>query len=183
LLNVRPDLRMKDIRGNVDTRLRKLDQGDFDAVILAEAGLRRLGFAERITQVLPMSIILPAVGQGALGLETRSDDAVARQAVAPLDDAPSHQAVLAERAMLAALHGGCLAPIAAYAVLRSGDRAATGARERLELTGRAISLDGVRKIEAVQSAAPEEAVQLGRQVAEAMLAQGAGELIEAARRR
>ena len=104
---------MKDIRGNVETRLRKLEQGDFDALILAEAGLRRLGLDEHIAQVLPLELLLPAVGQGALALETRGDDRATRQLVAGLDHPPTHAAVLAERAMLAALQGGCLAPIAA----------------------------------------------------------------------
>jgi hydroxymethylbilane synthase len=172
LLHVRGDLRVQDIRGNVDTRLRKLDAGQYEAILLAEAGLRRLGMADRIAQALPMSVMLPAVGQGALGLETRSDDAAARQALAPLDHAPTHSAVLAERALLAALQGGCLAPIAAYG-RTEGDR--------LELIGRVLSADGVRKIEAQRTAMPAEAVELGRRVAEDLLAQGAAALIAAAR--
>jgi hydroxymethylbilane synthase len=174
LLHARPDLRMRDIRGNVDTRLRKLRQGDCDAIVLAEAGLRRLGLADQITQVLPMAVILPAVGQGALGIETRSDDLAARQAVWLLDHAPSHAAVAAERAMLAALHGGCLAPIAAWGRMEG---------EELRLSGRVLSDDGAREIEARLSAPPSQAEQLGRRVAEALLVQGAAELIEGARRR
>jgi hydroxymethylbilane synthase len=173
LLHVRGDLRVQDIRGNVDTRLRKLDSGQYDAILLAEAGLRRLGMADRITQALPMSVVLPAAGQGALGLETRSDDAAARQALAPLDHAPTHSAVLAERAMLAALMGGCLAPIAAYGQVEG---------DRLQLTARVLSADGARKIEAERTAAPAEAVELGRRVAEDLLAQGAAALIAAARK-
>jgi len=157
LLHVRGDLQMKDVRGNVDTRLRKLDQGDFDALVLAEAGLRRLGLAARITQVLPMSIMLPAVGQGALGLETRCDDRAAREAVARLDDPATHRAVLAERAMLSALQGGCLAPIAAWGRVEGN---------RLALTGRVLSADGKEKIEATHSAAAaDDAEALGRRVA------------------
>ena len=114
MLHVRPDLQIKDIRGNIDTRLRKLHEDQFHALVLAEAGLTRLGRAGEITQFLPMSIILPAAGQGALGLETRRDDEPTRSALAALDHPPTHHAVLAERAMLAALHGGCLAPIAAW---------------------------------------------------------------------
>jgi hydroxymethylbilane synthase len=172
LLHARSDLCVQDIRGNVDTRLRKLDAGQFDAILLAEAGLRRLGMADRIKQVLPMSTILPAVGQGALGLETRSDDAAARQALAPLDHAPTHAAVLAERAMLAALQGGCLAPIAAYAQAEG---------DSLRLIGRVLSADGAQKIEAAHSSTPAEAVALGRRVADDLLAQGAAALIAAAR--
>jgi hydroxymethylbilane synthase len=173
LLHVRADLRLADIRGNVDTRLKKLDRGEYDAIVLAEAGLRRLGFDDRISQQLPLSVALPAVGQGALGLETRADDQATRQALAPLDHAPSHQAVLAERAMLAALEGGCLAPIAAHAKVEAG---------QLRLIGRALSPDGRRKLETEHRARPDEALALGRRVAEDLLAQGAGELIEAARK-
>ena len=103
LLHHRPDLVIEEIRGNVDTRLRKLEQGQYDAIVLAEAGLRRLGMAERITQVLPRGIMLPAVGQGALGLETREDDPATQGAVRPLEDRAARAAVLAERALLAAL--------------------------------------------------------------------------------
>jgi hydroxymethylbilane synthase len=165
------------VRGNVDTRLRKLDEGRYDAVLLAEAGLRRLGLAGRITEVLPLAVFLPAVGQGALGLEIRQDDRAAARQVAPLDHAPTHRAVLAERAMLAALEGGCLAPVAAYAQ-QDG--------KRMTLTGRVLSADGTRKIESTLSAPCATAAhsrELGRRVAEELLAQGAAELIRAARRR
>jgi hydroxymethylbilane synthase len=172
LLHVRPDLAMKDIRGNVDTRLRKLDEGEFDALILAEAGLRRLDLAGRICQVLPRDVCLPAVGQGALGLETRSDDRSAGELLRPLDDPATHAAVLAERAMLAELRGGCLAPVAAW-----------GRREgpSLVLTGRVLSPDGRRKLEASSTGDPAQAADLGRQVAGELLAQGAAELIRLAR--
>ena len=172
ILHVRPDLRMKDIRGNVDTRLRKLDQGDYDALMLAEAGLMRLGIVEQITQPVPLSIVLPAVGQGALGLETRSDDLPAREIVEKLNHRPSHAAVLAERAMLAALEGGCLAPIAAWG--RVSD-------DVLTLTGRVLHPDGTEKIEATLTADTAEAIQLGGQVAEQLIAQGATALIRASR--
>ena len=172
LLHVRPDLRVKDVRGNVDTRLRKLDRGDYDALVLAEAGLRRLGMAERITQVLPTSVALPAVGQGALGLETRSDDDLARRAVQNLDHPATHAAVLAERAMLAALQGGCLAPIAASSRVEDA---------LLTLTGRVLHPDGTEKIEASESGDPAEPAQLGNRVADALFAQGAAKLIQAAR--
>ena len=128
LLHHRNDLEMRDIRGNVDTRLRKLREGQFEAIILAQAGLERLGFTQHITQVLPLSLMLPAVGQGALGIETREDDAATRATLAFLDHAPARAAVLAERAMLAALHGGCLAPIAAWG--RIDGRAASSHRPR-----------------------------------------------------
>jgi hydroxymethylbilane synthase len=173
LLHVRPDLQMKDVRGNVDTRLRKLHDGQCDALVLAEAGLRRLGLAEQIACVLPLQIMLPAVGQGALALETRDDDDATRALVAPLDHAPTHAAVSAERQMLLVLQGGCLAPVAALGCVQG---------EQLTLTGRVMSHDGVRLLEAGETAAISDALQLGRRVAEALLAQGAGELIAAARK-
>lgn len=172
LAHVRPDLAMKDIRGNVDTRLRKLAEGGYDAIVLAEAGLRRLGLAEHITEVLPASIMLPAIGQGALGLETRSDDATARDALEKLDHPATHAAVLAERAMLAALEGGCLAPIASWGRLEGGT---------LKLSGRVLSADGVTRLEAADSADPADPEPLGRRVAEDLLTQGAAELIQALR--
>ena len=114
LLYARGDLNVIDIRGNVDTRLKKLDDGDYDAIILAEAGLARLGFDDRIRCVLPKEVMLPAIGQGALGLECRNEDAATRNAVFQLNNEQSHAAVLAERALLATLRGGCLAPIGAW---------------------------------------------------------------------
>ncbi len=172
LAHRRPDLRMADIRGNVDTRLRKLDQGDYDALVLAEAGLRRLGLEGRITQKLFPDVLLPAIGQGALGLETRTDDAPTRDALAALDHGPTHTAVLAERAMLLALEGGCLAPIAAWGRIESG---------RLTLTGRVLDAAGTRQLESTLAGDPAAPLDLGNQVAATLLAQGAAELIGAAR--
>lgn len=173
LLHVRRDLRMQDVRGNVETRLRKVEQGDFDAIILAEAGLRRLGLDKSITQVLPLNLMLPAVGQGALALETRADDQRARRIVAALDHPPTHSAVLAEREMLSVLQGGCLAPIAAIGSVEG---------DQLTLAGRVIGHDGNTLLDATQTAAASDALQLGRQVAEALLVQGAAGLISASRR-
>ena len=172
LAHARPDLVMKDIRGNVDTRLAKLARGDFDAIVLAEAGLRRLGLDDHIAQLLPDSIMLPAIGQGALGLETRSDDETARAALAPLDHPATHAAVLAERAMLTALEGGCLAPVAALGRMEDG---------ALELTGRVLSADGKERIEAVDTAAVADAEALGRRVAQRLIDQGAADLIRVSR--
>jgi hydroxymethylbilane synthase len=172
LLHVRPDLTILDIRGNVDTRLRKLDEGQYDAIVLAAAGLTRLGFADRMTFILPRSIMLPAVGQGALGIETRADDAVSRGLIEPLNDAATHAAVLAERSMLAALRGGCLAPVGAW-----------GRRDgaTLSLDGVVLSGDGQRKISAAAAGRPDDAPQIGRQAADELLAQGASELIASSR--
>lgn len=172
LWHARPDLRMADVRGNVDTRLRKLDEGEYDALVLAEAGLLRLGLAEQITQILPKELILPAVGQGALGIEIRAADHELRQTLAPLDHAETRQAVIAERAMLAALRGGCLAPVGAWGRLESG---------RLRLSGVVLSVDGRRRIPAEASGEAASAAELGRRIAGELLTQGAAELIAAAR--
>jgi hydroxymethylbilane synthase len=172
LLYARCDLVMCDIRGNIDTRLRKIEEGQFDAVILAEAGLRRLGLDRQITQILPMSLLLPAVGQGALGIEARADDQAARQCLEALDHTPSRVGVTAERALLAALHGGCLAPIAGWGRIEA---------ERLVLTGRVLSSDGSRRLEATLSDVPAESESLGRKVAAVLAEAGAEEFIQAAR--
>jgi hydroxymethylbilane synthase len=172
ILHVRPDLQMNDIRGNIDTRLRKVHQGDYHALVLAEAGLTRLELTAEITQSLPISLVLPAVGQGALALETRREDDATRAALAPLDHPSTHQSVLAERAMLAALHGGCLAPIAAWGRMENS---------RLTLTGRVLSPDGRSKIEFIADADPQDAIELGHRVGEQLLQQGAAELIDMAR--
>jgi hydroxymethylbilane synthase len=172
LLRVRPDLQMWDVRGNVETRLRKLHDGEIDALILAAAGLKRLGLESHIAQVLPLDMILPAIGQGALGLETRIDDPATRSIVAVLDHSPSHAAVLAERSMLAALQGGCLAPIAGLGRVEHG---------QLTLLGRVIRHDGAAMLESRQTTDVSDAVQLGRQVAKSLLTQGAGNWIADAR--
>lgn len=172
LLHVRPDLVFQDVRGNVDTRLRKLDEGRCDALILAQAGLERLGLADRITERFPLETLLPAIGQGALGLEARLDDAFTRSAVEKLGHAATHAAVLAERSMLTALEGGCLTPIAALARVVEGE---------LTLQGRVVDPSGRVQIDAADSSGPEEAILLGQRVAAALLAQGAADLIRAAR--
>jgi hydroxymethylbilane synthase len=173
LLHARPDLVMAEIRGNLDTRLRKLDEGQYDALVLAEAGLTRLGWEHRITQILPKSLMLPAVGQGALGLEIRADDQATRQAVAPLDDPPTRAAVTAERALLAALRGGCLAPVGAW-----GRRGENGP---LQFDAVVLSHDGKQRLAASGESALEDAEQLGRLVAEQLLDQGAAALIAGSR--
>ncbi len=173
LLHARPDLHMHDIRGNVETRLRKLEQGQYDAIVLAEAGLRRLGLQDAITQVLPKSLILPAIGQGALGLQTRRDDEAVRDVVAALDDPATHQAVTAERTLLATLRGGCLAPVGAWGRIEADGQ--------LHLTAAVLSRDGRRRVDATGAAEAAAAEVLGRHVAEDLLAQGAADLIATAR--
>lgn len=163
-----PHLVIDTLRGNVNTRLRKLDEGQYDAIILAAAGLKRLGFDARITAVLSPEDSLPAVGQGALGIETRADRPDVAALLAPLNDAATAACVRAEREMSRVLQGGCQAPIGGYAEIIGG---------RLRLRGFVADLEGVRfyRAEAEGDAADPEA--LGRQVAEALVAQGADRLM------
>jgi hydroxymethylbilane synthase len=172
LRHARPDLRVESIRGNVDTRIRKLGEGQFDAIVLAEAGLKRLGLARRITQVLPCEVMLPAVGQGALGIECRRDDLAMLTALDSLNDADSHAAVLAERALLAHLRGGCLAPIGALARVANG---------QLRLSAVVLDPNGSRRLDASGAASSADAISLGRRVADDLLVHGAAELIDASR--
>jgi hydroxymethylbilane synthase len=169
---VRRDLQISNIRGNVDTRVRKLEAGEFDAIVLAEAGLKRLGLAARITQVLPFDVMMPAVGQGALGIECRADDAAALTVLKSIDDAATHAAVVAERALLAHLSGGCLAPIGALGQVQNGF---------LQLVAVVLSPDGSQRLAASDAAPAEDAERLGEHVAHTLLAQGAAELISAGR--
>ena len=168
LLAMRSDLQVVPMRGNVDTRLRKLDRGDCDALVLAGAGLKRLGFASHITSWFPEDEICPAVGQGALAIEISLQNSDVRDAVAPLDHSATHQAVRAERAMLAALGGGGQLPIAAYAKHGSG---------KLHLMGVVASPEGTRVIRASASGKPDDPESLGKRVAEELFSQGAGELL------
>ena len=174
LLHVRPDLQMLPIRGNVDTRLAKLTDGDFDALVLARAGLVRLGLEQHITQEFTAEIMLPAVGQGALAVEARGNDDSTLGAVSPLDHAPTHCAVLAERSLLAQLNGGCLAPVGAWAKSRADGS--------LHLEAAVLSLDGVQRLAADGLSAEADAIALGAEVAGRLLDAGADQLIEAARR-
>jgi hydroxymethylbilane synthase len=168
VLQRRPDLRLLDIRGNVETRLRKLDEQAIDALILAEAGLHRLGLDHAITEVLDPAWMLPAVGQGALGLECRREDQGARAVVELLNDPPTRQTVLAERAMLRALGGGCQVPIGALAAV---------AGATLTLRGSVLSPDGSRRVDG-QAAGPVTAAEaVGERLAGQLLAQGARELL------
>jgi hydroxymethylbilane synthase len=164
--------KVSDIRGNVDTRLRKLDEGQYDAIILAEAGLRRLGFDERIAEVISKSVMLPAVGQGALGLECRADDTATRESLAQLDDAATHAAVIAERALLKTLRGGCLAPIGAWARVEG---------DRLQLDAVVLNAAGTDRRIASGRDTTSNAAALGEGLAHELLAAGAGDLIAEAR--
>ncbi|QSG85937.1 hydroxymethylbilane synthase [Acinetobacter indicus] len=170
ILKARPDLEIIDLRGNVGTRLSKLDAGQYDAIILASAGLKRLGLSERIRHTLAPEVSLPAVGQGALGLECRTNDQAVLELILPLKDDETNVCVRAERAFNAYLEGGCQVPIAGYATLKDG---------QLSMEGRVGSVDGQALLSAQLSAAPEQAEQLGEQLAQNLLAQGAGELLKA----
>jgi hydroxymethylbilane synthase len=170
LLALRPDLRVLPIRGNVDTRIRKLDEGEFDAIVLAAAGMNRLGFSARIAEILPVDVMCPAVGQGALAIETRSDQGLATMACQDLDNADTRAAITAERAVLAQLGGGCEVPIGAHAMVKAGE---------VRLRAIVISPDGTRLIkdEMVGSAAHAEA--LGAAMARRLIEQGAQEVLSA----
>ncbi|MGA8186152.1 MAG: hydroxymethylbilane synthase [Terriglobia bacterium] len=168
LLALRPDLKVVPMRGNVDTRLRKLERGDCEALVLAGAGLKRLGFASHITSWFSDSEICPAVGQGALAIEISMKNAEVKKAVASLDHPTTHQAVRAERSMLEALGGGCQLPIAAYAKHDSG---------KLHLTGVVADPAGTRLLRACATSVPENPEDLGRQVGAELLRQGAAELL------
>ncbi|MDR0780311.1 MAG: hydroxymethylbilane synthase [Pseudomonadales bacterium] len=166
----RPDLRIRDLRGNVGTRLGKLDAGDYDAIILAGAGLIRLGLVERIRAFLPPELSLPAGGQGAVGIECRLDDAPIRALLAPLHHEPTALCVRAERAMNARLQGGCQVPIAALALLDGG---------QLHLRGLVGSVDGSRILRSQISGAAHLPEELGDTLAEDLLRQGASAILEA----
>lgn len=168
LLAARPDLAVATVRGGVQTRLAKLDDGEFDALILAVAGLRRLGMGDRVRQVLAPEVLLPAVGQGVLGIECRQGDTRVEALIATLDDADSTARVSAERAMNARLGGGCQVPIAGFAELDGGE---------IRLRALVASVDGRRMLRAEGRAPRDEGARLGREVAEDLLGRGAGRIL------
>ena len=167
---LRPDLDIRSLRGNVGTRLSKLDNGDYDAIILASAGLIRLGLADRIASFIDVEQSLPAAGQGAVGIECRTDDVQVHALLAPLADAETTYCVRAERAMNNHLQGGCQVPIGGYAVLQQG---------QLYLRALVGDIDGSRIIRAEGKSAVENAEVLGVQIAEQLLAQGADKILQA----
>ena len=166
----RPDLEIENIRGNLDTRLRKLDQGQYDAIVLASAGLRRLGWENRITELLDPEVMCPAVGQGALAVETRSDGGAAEEIARRLEHPESRIAVTAERALLRALGGGCQVPIGAYATVHA---------DEVHLRAIIVSPDGTEIIRRQASGASREAAAIGRTLGEELLAQGGRQILEA----
>jgi len=169
----RPDLRLVDLRGNVPTRIRKLEEGAYDAIVLAAAGVRRLGLERHVTEYLPLARVLPAVAQGAVAVEVRADHAATRAALEPLDHYPTRAATAAERALLRRLEGGCQVPVGALATL---------AGETLELTAEICALDGASAVTGRRSAPAAAAEELGRELAEELLARGGAAILDAIRR-
>ena len=169
----RPDLELLDLRGNVDTRLKKVAAGEYDAIVLATAGMNRLGASDKITQILPPEIMLPAVGQGALGIEARVDDRETLRLVAALDDPESHEAVTAERALLRELEGGCQVPLGAWARRENGE---------LRLEACVFSADGKEFVRKDLRGRPEEAEKLGVRLGQILIEAGADRILRLAGR-
>ena len=169
LFAVRPDFAIEPLRGNINTRLRKLKEGMYDAIILAMAGVKRLGWEKEVTEVIDPDVMLPAIGQGALGIEARLDDEITLERIAFLNDDVTSSCVAAERAFLHRLEGGCQVPIAAYAV-REGDE--------IQLTGLVGSVDGTRIIRDSDQGPADEAVRLGDALAGRILEAGGREILE-----
>jgi hydroxymethylbilane synthase len=169
----RPDLELLDLRGNVDTRLKKVAAGEFDAIVLATAGMNRLGASDKITQILAPEVMLPAVGQGALGIETRADDHETLRLVAALDEPESHEAVTAERALLRELEGGCQVPLGAWARRENGE---------LRLEACVFSADGKEFVRKDLRGRPEEAEELGVRLGQILIEAGADRILRLAGR-
>jgi hydroxymethylbilane synthase len=174
LTRLLPGARFLPIRGNLDTRLRKLDSGDYDALVLAAAGLRRLGFESRISATLPLTACVPAPGQGIIAIEVRADDSTLHRALAAITDASAAAALTVERAVVEALGGGCQTPIGALATAVDA--------ETLELVAAVIALDGSRVVRATERGSRSHAADLGARVAAQLIEQGAGEILEDTRR-
>jgi hydroxymethylbilane synthase len=169
LLHRRPDLQIVEIRGNLNTRMKRLEESDWDGMILARAGLTRLGWEERVTEILPTEVMLPAVGQGALAIETREDDETTRKFVQPLHDEATAQVVRGERALLRHLEGGCQVPIGTYGRIEGG---------QFQLDAFVGSIDGTRSVRGDVAGPPSESEQLGIELARELLSKGGKEILE-----
>jgi hydroxymethylbilane synthase len=167
--HLRPDLDVRDLRGNVDTRLRKVESGEYDAILLAKAGLDRLGWSNRISEILPAEVCMPAVGQGALGVQARLQDTKIADALASLDDYETRQSIVAERALLGALEGGCQVPLGAWARFERGE---------LAIDAVVCSPDGAQHVRQRATGPPEHARELGQRVAQLLNDSGAREILE-----
>jgi hydroxymethylbilane synthase len=168
LLHRRPDLDIRELRGNVDTRLRKVGDGEYDAIVLAKAGLDRLGCSQRISQTFAPEEFMPAVGQGAIAVEARLKDNQAADLLAKLDDAETRFSIIAERALLAALQGGCQVPIGAWARFERGE---------MVLEACVTSADGLRHVKQRLTGTPDQAVRLGEQMAQLLIQTGAQSIL------
>lgn len=169
LRHMRPDLDVRELRGNVDTRLRKVESGEYEAIMLAKAGLDRLGLSGRITEVMQPENFMPAVGQGAIAIQARLKDEEMGDALGVLDDPPTRQAIMAERALLATLEGGCQVPLGAWARVERGE---------LVMDAVVCSPDGQQYVKQRGTAPPERARELGQQVAQMLIDAGAGSILE-----
>ena len=167
--HLRPDIDVRELRGNLDTRLRKVESGEYDAILLAKAGLDRLGWSSRISEVLAPEVCMPAVGQGALGVQARVKDNDIADALAPLDDYETRQSIVAERALLGALEGGCQVPLGAWARFERGE---------LVIDAVVCSPDGAQHVRQRATSPPAEARELGRRVAQMLVDSGAREILE-----
>jgi len=165
----RPDLDLRDLRGNVDTRLRKVDSGEYDAIVLAKAGLDRLGWSQKIAETLSTDISLPAVGQGAIAIESRVRDQEAAEILGRLDDEETRTVIIAERALLAALQGGCQVPLGAWARMERGE---------LVMEAAVCSVDGQRYVRQKVTGQPAQAAELGQQMAQLLVENGARDILE-----
>lgn len=168
LLAMRSDLNLQDLRGNINTRLKKLDAGEYDGIILAAAGLLRMGFGNRISAYIPTDEVLPAAGQGALGLECRADDTATQQLIAALNDVHTNVCVTAERALCRRLNGGCQIPLASFADLH---------HNKLTLRGLVSDRKGIRILRARLEGTPEHADSMGTRVADELIQQGAEKIL------
>ncbi len=166
--HARPDLDVRELRGNVDTRLRKVESGEYDAILLAKAGLDRLGLNARIAEILEPDVLMPAVGQGAIGVQARLKDEEMNEAISSLDDFETRQSIVAERSLLSALQGGCQVPLGAWARFE---------RNELVMDAVVCSPDGKQMLRQKSSAPPQEARELGQKIAELLWNQGAGEIL------
>jgi hydroxymethylbilane synthase len=166
---MRPDLDLRDMRGNVDTRLRKVDSGEYEAIMVAKAGLDHLGLSQRISEVLAPEVCMPAVGQGAIAVECRLKDTEAGDLLAPLDDAETRSAIIAERALLGTLHGGCQVPLGAWARIERGE---------LVMDACVCSVDGAQYVKQHAVAQPDQAAQLGEHMARLLIEAGAQSILE-----
>ncbi|MFL2556322.1 MAG: hydroxymethylbilane synthase [Gammaproteobacteria bacterium] len=169
LRKIDSNIQLKDLRGNVETRIRKLDDGEYDAIILAAAGIIRLGLKKRITELVPYSDILPAIGQGAIGIECRSDDIKTKNLITPLGDKNTTLCVLTERGFSRRLNGGCQLPIAAHATIES---------DQITLDGLVAKLDGSQVIRSSQTGNFEDAEKIGSSLAESLIQRGADVILK-----